>query len=373
MDYTRGYTAAFYADIVDPVTWTDMQRIEIISGTVTRTGTDLRQTAQLTVRDFDPDREHWIRIYMDARQNEDVTHIPLFTGLASTPQDSINGAVRLRPLECYSVLEPLKDIKLQRGWYLPAGTNGARAIKQLMAVTPAPFEAEEASPDLQDFIIAENGESNLTMVDKILKAISWRLYIRGDGTIIAGPEAQEVEAAFGATEADIIEKTLTINHDWFSCPNVVRVTSGSLTAVARDDSPDSPLSTMNRGREVVLQEDEVQLATDEGIAQYAQRRLKEEQDRVEKAQYNRRYWPEINVGSLIKLDYEQIRGLYTITDQTINLTYAAQTSEAVSLKSRESKTQDFIPRPISARVLLPDNKYFIMPDGNYVTVPVDAR
>lgn len=373
MDYTRGYTAAFYADIVDPVSWLDLQRVEIIAGSVSRTDTDLRQTAQLTVRDFDPDRERWIRIYMDARQNENVTHIPLFTGLASNPKDNIDGAVRLRPLECYSVLEPLKDIKLQRGWYLPAGTNGARALRQLMTATPAPFRTEGDSPDLQDFIIAENGESNLTMVDKILKAISWRIRIEGDGTIIAGPEQQEVAATFSATEADIIEKALTIDHDWFSCPNVVRVTSGNLTAVARDDSPDSPLSTVNRGREVILQEDDIQLATDEGIGQYAERRLKEEQNRVEKAQYSRRFWPDVNIGSLVKINYEQIRGLYTVTDQTIGLTYAAQTSESVKLKNRESKAEDFTPKPLQGRILLPGDNYFVMPDGNYVTVPIMAR
>lgn len=373
MDYSRGYTAQFYAVTVDPVSWSDMSRVELISGSISRTNADLRQTAQLSVRDFDPDREHWIRIYMDARQNEDISHIPLFTGLVSSPQDDINGAVKTLPLECYSVLEPLRDIKLDRGWYLPAGTNAAQAIKRLMQATPAPLVIPLSADYLQDFIIAENNESNLTMVDKVLTAMGWTLYIEGDGTVVVGPKPEDVVATFSSNDVDIIEKAVTIKHDWFSCPNVFRASSGDLTAIARDDNPNSPLSTVNRGREVIMAEDGVSLSSNEGIAQYADRRLKEEQNRIEEAQYNRRYWPSVNIGSLIKLDYQQIRGLYTVKEQNISLTYAAQTAETVELKSRESKTSDFTPKPLQARILLPDDNYFIMPDGNYVTVPVAAR
>lgn len=370
MDYTRGYTAQFYATEVDPVSWADIDRIELISGSISRTNTDLRQTAQVTVRDFDPDRERWIRIYMDARQSADVTHIPLFTGLASSPQDNIEGVIVTRPLECYSVLEPLKDIKLERGWYLPAGTNGADAIRRLMQATPAPLRIAESTDYLKDFIIAENNESDLTMIDKILTAMGWTLLIEGDGTVVIGPKAEEVTATFSAVATDIIEKMVTVKHDWFSCPNVFRASSGDLTAVARDDDPDSPLSTVRRGREIIQQEDSVTLGSNEGIAQYTERRLQEEQKRIEEAQYNRRYWPAVNVGSLIKLNYSQIKGLYTVKEQNISLTYAAQTSETVELLNRESKTEAFTPKPQRALILLPDDKYFLMPDNKYVTVPV---
>lgn len=372
IEYRRGYTASFYAVTLDPVTWADLEKIELISGTVNRTDTDLRQTANLTVRHFDTSQEQWIRVYMDARQGENIDHIPIFTGIASSPQDDIDGQITTRPLECYSVLEPLQDIKLQRGWWVARGTNGGAAIRRLLRATKAPSEIADGAPTLQDNIIAENSESNLTMVDKILAAIDWQMTISGDGTIIVGPKQEEATAVFGARDNDVLQKTITIKHDWFSCPNVFRASSGDLTAIARDDDPESPLSTVSRGREIQMTEEDVNLADNEGIAQYTTRRLKEEQHTAEEAQYTRRFYPNVNIGSVVRLSYQQIFGDYTVNEQNIQLTYAGQTTEKVTKTVRKYATA-VTHQDISALIKLPDGYYFKFADGNRVLVPVNIN
>lgn len=330
MIWSSGYTAAFYAAFVDPRTWLDTERFEITGGSVGRTDDALRQNASLTCTDFDEQEERWVRIYMDAEQGGDVSHSALFTGMAISPSREIDGAVTKRDLDCYSVLKPCDDILLQRGWYVPSGKNAAQAIRELLRATPAPVVVEGESPAIKDAIIAEDDETNLTMIDKILKAINWMIQIGGDGTIMLSPVASEPSIELSALDFDVIETTLSIEKDWYNCPNVFRATMNEMSAVARDDDPKSPLSTVNRGREIWAQ-DEADLSDSETLAEYAKRMLKEAQNVAETAKYTRRFLPDLTVGDLVSLDYPQIQGIYRITSQSIDLTFNAKTSEEVKI------------------------------------------
>ena len=327
MDWSSGYTAAFYACFVDPVTWLDIERFEITGGSVSRSEDDLKQSATLTCTDYDEQTERWVRIYMDAEQSGEVTHNALFTGMATSPSRSINGAVTERNLDCFSVLKACDDILLQRGWYVPAGKNAAIAISDLLKVTPAPVVIQGESPLIQDAIIAEDSETNLTMIDKILKAINWCIQINGDGTIVLSPIPDEPEIKL-SPQYDIVETSLDIDRDWFECPNVFRATMNEMSAIARDNDPDSPLSIVNRGREIWAQDD-ADLANNETLAEYAKRMLHEAQQVSETAKYTRRFLPELNVGDIVRLDYPQIVGDYRITAQDIDLTFNGQTGEEV--------------------------------------------
>lgn len=329
MNWESGYTSTFYACYIDPQTWNDTERFEIIEGSVDRTSDSLRQSASLKCTDYDQTTERWVRIYMDAVQSGDVSHTPLFTGIATSPSRDIDGAVEERELECYSVLKACEDILLPRGWYVPAGRNAVLAIKSLLEVTPAPVDGDEtASPLMQDALIAEDDETNLTMIEKILNAINWQMQISGDGTIVLSPVSVDPVAEFSPLALDIVETSLSVERDWFECPNVFRATLNEMSAVARDDDPDSPLSTVNRGREIWAQ-DEADLSDDETLAEYAKRKLKEAQAVAEKAKYSRRFLPYVNVGDVVRLDYPQIQGDYRVTSQGIDLSYNGTTSEEV--------------------------------------------
>ena len=56
MDYSKGYKSAFYAVLIDPASWQETERVELMSGSVNNTATGLRQSASLKVRDFDRSR-----------------------------------------------------------------------------------------------------------------------------------------------------------------------------------------------------------------------------------------------------------------------------------------------------------------------------
>ena len=313
MDWSKGFTYKIYARIVDSASWTDREYINVLDGDIAKTDSDLRESATITVRDYIG--EQWIRVYMDCEQNGDSYHAALFTGLATSPSKEIDGTVQTIKLQCYSVLKPLDDVLLPRGWYAQAYREPSRILDELLAPCFAPVEYGDDLHQLTQHLVAEENESNLTMLNKILRALNLTLRIDGSGKIKIDVSSTEPLATFTPNGYDIIEPQLTYRNDWYSCPNVLMAISEELMAIARDDAEDSPLSTINRGREIWLEDDSVDLADNETLAEYAKRRLREEQMTVESLEYKRRYIPDINVGDIVQLRYPDFAGIYKIMSQ----------------------------------------------------------
>lgn len=341
MDWNKGYSASYYMTYVDPKTWADVSRIEISDGSINRTSDGLRESASITCKQDFTNIETWVRVYMNTDQNGDRSHTALFTGLATSPSLEFNGNIKSNNYECYSVLKPVDDITLLRGWYVAAGASGAEVIRDLLKDTPAPASIpekydSEKSQYIKNYIIAEDGESALSMIDKILSAIDWRLRLSGDGSISIEPTAQESSFHFDPLDFDIIEPSVKVTSDWFSVPNVFCAISDGLYAIARDEDPDSVLSIQNRGREVWATETSCDLSDGESIEAYADRRLKEEQQIMMTASYSRRYVPDIIPGDVVTLSYpkQSMDGLFYIDSQSIDLGYSARTNEEVMTYAR---------------------------------------
>lgn len=332
MQWDKGYTASFYLAEVDPQTWRSAGRIEVISGQVTRSRDALMQSADITCRNYPQALERWVRVYMDIRQETGASaHVALFTGLATSPKTDYDGNLRTNSLTCYSVLKPAADILLPRGWYALAGQDGGKLVADLLGVGPAPVEVEQSAPVLSTTIVAEDGETNLSMAWKILTAMGWRLRIDGNGSILVCPPASEPSVTFG-TSFDAIEPVLTTTIDLFSCPNIFRAIIGDQSAVSMDNNPDSLLSVGNRGRQVWAEEISPVLAGGESLQSYADRRLAELQTVADVAQYSRRYHPDAMPGDLVRLEYPSVGllGDYVVVSQTVTLGYNAQTAETVA-------------------------------------------
>ena len=233
--------------------------------------------------------------------------------------------------EVYSVLCPADKRMLPIGWYAAAGSNGATLIRSLLEVTPAPVVCADNSPVLSQSIIAEKNETRLSMVEKVLEAIGWRMYIEGDGTIHVAPFSAEAVAVYDPIINDSIEPQIKEDNDKFDCPNVYRAISDDVSAIARDDDPESEFSTVSRGMEIWEQDTSCKLNDGESLASYAVRMLKELQKYSVNVSYDRRFNPDVNVSDIVNLNYpaQGVVGLYRVTKQTINLEHNIHTSEEV--------------------------------------------
>lgn len=332
MRWNKGFSAQYYAAFVDPVTWRDTGRFEITGGTVKRSDSGLRCSADVDCMKYDQQTERYIRIWLDTKQAGLANHEAVFTGLATAPERDINGNLEENSLTCYSVLKSAQDVLLPLGYYAPVGVNGGQLVKQLLSETiPAPVTIIGNLPSLSQYIIAEDNENYLSMSEKILAATNGRLRVLGDGSVEIRPMSTEITVRFDPLSNDSIEPQLKAVNDWYGCPNVFRAVMGDTSAVARDDSENSPLSTINRGREVWMEEKDCDLSENETLAEYAQRRLKEEQRHYLAVNYDRRFHPDILPSDLVQLNYPQqrISGNFYVTSQSIQLGYGARTSEEV--------------------------------------------
>lgn len=330
MDWSKGFSAEYEFVIVNKDSWEDERQIDFISGSIDR-GADSDLLESATVSITESIGEEWIRIYLLAHQSGSFSRVPLFTGLTSSPERKLDGNRVSWDAACYSVLKPASDVLLERGFYAPAGSN-AEIVRKLLAVSPCPVEIDGISPTLLSSIVAEDGETNLSMATKIINALGWRIRIAGDGRITLCSMGQESLAAFGNNNDDSIELDITDTYDWYSCPNVYRVIGDETgVAVARDNSQDSMLSTVNRGREIWKEETGVVLSSGETLIEYAARKLKEAQSPSRKLNYNRRYYEDITVGDVVSLNYpvHELVGEYRIISQSIELGTGCRTTEEV--------------------------------------------
>lgn len=364
MDWSKGYSASYYMTRVDPATWRDVERIEITGGSVKRSTSGLMQSADVYCTGWGYNGESYIRLYLDTAQRGQHSHVPLFTGLATSPDKDMKGRLVQNTLTCYSVLKPCDDVVLARGWYASEGMPGGLILKQLLTATPAPVTIADGSPELAGTIVAEDGETNLTMIWRVLDAIGWRLRITGDGAISAEPKPTEPVTVFDPLSADVIETEIKVSEDWYSCPNVLLCICDDVTATARDDSELSPLSTIRRGREVWAVESDCDLGTNESIAGYSARRLRELQQVQKTAEYDRRFVPGVLPGDLVLMHYPEqgLEGVFNVDSQSVELGHAARTAEKLSTFIT---MEDFAEREAEiglARLITDDGEYLISDD-----------
>lgn len=343
VDWSLGYSAKYYLTKVDRSTMRDLSResnsgyrIEIKGGSIKRSLTDLRESASIDCVNYDSTTEQIIRVWLDAKQNGESSHTPLFTGLATCPSNSFDGNRKSNTLECYSMLKIAQDVMLPKGWYAPVGVNSGTLIKSLLGAVGLDVnidEEDEKTPDLKQSIIAEQGETRLSMTDKILAAMgNWRMRLDGYGSIFIEPLPKSEVIAFDSNVNDVIETSITVSYDWYNVPNVLRCSLDDSYAEARDEDINSPLSIQNRGREVWMEETDVQLMDNETLAEYAQRMLKEYQRIATTISYTRRFDPLVYPSDIVRINYpaQDISGWYKVTDQDITLGYNARTSEEVT-------------------------------------------
>lgn len=346
VDWRKGITATYYATIVDPDSWADIGKIDLVSGSIKRETSGLQHSADIDCVNYNLTKEQYIRVWLDAKQGASFSHTALFTGLATSSGFNIEGRTEKQTLQCYSVLKPAQDVLLDPGYYVPIGIDGGKIVQRLLkSCIKAPVEISEKADErrtISSTIVAQSGETVLSMVEIILLAMNWHIQINGHGDIFIGPYSDDPVASFDSINNDVIETSLSIEYDWYNCPNVLRAIVDDQVAIAKDEDESSPFSTVSRGREIWHEETNCVLNDKENLVEYARRRLNELQQVSTVISYDRRFNPDVFPCDVVKINYPiyiesldgttrliNIEGFFMVTSQTINLEYGARTSEEV--------------------------------------------
>lgn len=345
-DWTKSMAQSFEYYIVDPVTWTDSQKIDTaISCTISRDIT----SETLGSASFDIDSflgECYIRVYLATIQNGLSERFPLGTFLVQTPSHDYDSKVLTSSITAYTPLIELKEKYHPIGYTVPKGDN---VMKHACALTKenvrAPVVTTTHDKNLTYDFTAGNTETMLSFNSSLIANAGFHYDLDEMGNIMFAPDqtldSLQPRVVFHDGNSSILYPDVNLSRDFYGIPNVIEVvystSSTTYYSKAVNNDPDSPTSIQNRGRVImsrVTDPDLSGVATQAIIDEYAQQLLKSASSITGTISYSHGYYP-IRVGDCVQLEYRKLKEispqLYPIkarvTSQSISCTTGCPVEE----------------------------------------------
>ena len=316
VDWLSSMQQTYEYYIVDPGTWMDVKKLDCVkSSTITR-DSDLETLGSATFDVTESTGECYIRTYLVTNQNGVIERHPLGTHLVQTPSTSFDGKIQNVSMDAYTPLIELKEKPPQLGYSLLKGTNIMDSGYMLCREnTRAPVVRTKSSETLFDHFVSESSDTWLTFVQDLVANAKYTLDLDELGRVLFAPK-QDIESmrpvwTYDDGNSSILYPSISMEHDMYGIPNVVEVTysKGAHYYHARvsNDDPNSPVSTVNRGREIIHRESNPDLAGDptgDQIKEYAERLLRELSTLEYTISYSHGYCP-VRVGDCVRLNYSR--------------------------------------------------------------------
>lgn len=328
VDWTKSMDQTFEYYEVDPNTWKDKKLLNnIISCSINRDyGAETLGSASIDVTDMVG--ESYIRVYLITIQNGVREKHPLGTFLVQTPSVSFDGKISDVSMDAYTPLLELKENPTPLGYTLLEDENIMEsAYKIVREHCRAPVVKTESDKKLISNFIANTNDKWLSFTTDLIAQANYLFDLDELGRIIFVPQ-QRLDTlqpvwTFDDGNSSILYPELTLRHDLYGIPNVVEVvcSTGTELHYSRivNDDPNSPTSTVRRGREIihrVTDPDISGIPTKEQIDEYA-RNLLESLSSVEyTVSFSHGYCP-VRIGDCVRLNYEKA-GLIDVKARIIN-------------------------------------------------------
>lgn len=351
VDWTKSMQQTFEYYIVDPGTWMDKQRLENVTSSSISRDIDSETLGSATIDVTESPGECYIRIYLIVIQNGNTERFPLGTYLVQTPSTDFNGKRRTISMDSYTPLLELKEKMPPIGYYIPKGTDIMTIACQLLRENMrAPFAAITSGTTLPDDFVANTDDTWLTfLIDLIYKA-KYTFNVDECGKILFAPRQDLASMqpiwTYNDDNSSILYPELTVEQDLYGVPNAVEViysngdnpsdtdTVCTLYAKVKNDDPNSPISTVNRGREILYRDTNPNLTgspTREEIQDYAKRLLKDLSSIEGTISYTHGYCP-VRVGDCVRLSYKR-SGFEDIKARVVSQTIKCEPGCSVSEKA----------------------------------------
>ena len=316
IDWSESMEQTFEYYEVDPVSWKDTKPLNMVKKSKIKLDSTADTLGSATIDINDTLGECYIRIYLIIRQNGAKFKITLGTFLVQTPSSSYDGKNRNVSMDAYTPLLELKENPPPLGFALLKNENIMNQAYLLVRDNcRAPVVETTSDKILQDNFVADPNENWLSYITDLIGQAKYRLYLDENGKILFAPKQKldELQSVWNYNDdnSSILYPEVSMQHDLYGIPNVVEVvcSTGSHEYTARvvNDNPNSPTSTVNRGREILHRDTEPNLPgypTEEQIDEYA-RNLLEELSSVEyQVTYTHGYCP-VRVGDAVRLNYKR--------------------------------------------------------------------
>lgn len=340
-DWTKSMQQTFEFYEVNPATWKDVKRLDnVVSCDINRDiGAETLGSAT-----FDMDGslgECYIRAYLVTIQNGLTEKHPLGTFLIQTPASSFDGKVRKVSMDAYTPLLELKESPPTLGYYIPKGENIMDMAYRLARENSRPPVISAVSDKTLNYnFVADLSDTWLSYLSALVRNAKYRFDLDESGRILFAP-LQDTESlqpvwTYNDDNSSILLPNVSMEHDLYKIPNVVeavytKATDHIYVRIVNDD-PNSPISTVNRGREIVYREvdpDITGTVVESRLKEYAENLLKEMSTLEYSVTYSHAYCP-VKIGDCVRLNYSRA-GINNIkarvTNQSIKCTPGCTVSE----------------------------------------------
>lgn len=342
-DWLSSMQQTFEYYIVDPYTWTDMKRIDNVKTSTISRDTDASTLGSATIDITESVGECYLRIYLIIIQNGVREKYPLGTFLVQTPSFSYDGKVRNVSMDAYTPLLELKENMPPLGYSILKGENIMDyAYRLTREHVRAPVVKAVCAEELFNDFVASTDDTWLTFTTDLIANAKYTFDLDEMGRILFAPKQDTASLqpiwTYDDSNSSILYPDLSLDHDLYGVPNVVEVIYSNggdyyYSKVVNDD-PNSPISTVNRGREIVhrvTDPDVIGDPTRNQIQKYAEQLLRDLSSLEYTIKYSHGYCP-VRVGDCVRLNYKAA-GLTDVKAKVISQTIKCEPGCPVTEKA----------------------------------------
>lgn len=314
IDWTKSMQQTYEFYKVDPSTWKDSELIEYIEGCTIDYDSSNVTLGSASIDCTNVMDEGYVRIYLIASQNGETNKVPLGTFLVQTPSIGFDGKKTNITMDAYTPLIELKGVMPPIGYTimkneLVMNTAFLLCRENMRAPVVKPNNSEDL---FQDFV-ANTDDTWLSFLTDLISNAKYRFALDGNGQVLFEP-IQDMASLrpvweYNDGNSSILYPEIEDERDLYNVPNVVEViystSSRSLYSRIVNSDINSPISTVNRGREVVhrVYNPSLQyLPTQEYLDNYAKQLLRDLSCLEHTITYTHGYCP-VRVGDCVTLNY----------------------------------------------------------------------
>ena len=315
IDWTKSMTQTYEFYKVEPSTWKDIARINNIS-TCTINRDESAETLGSATIDSDSELDEcYVRTYLVVGQNGKTQKIPLGTHMVQTPSTKFDGKRHTYSIDAYTPLIELKEDKPPIGYSILKNTKIMELATTLCEENVrAPVIGIKTTDTLYGDFVANTEDTWLTFISDLVLNAKHKLALDDMGRVMFQPiqDVASLQPVWTYTDdnSSILLPSVTNNRDLYGIPNVVEVVystnTGYLFSRIVNDDPNSPISAVNRGREIIYRDSNPSVSGTPDQAyldNYARQLLRDLSCLEHKVTYSHGYCP-VRIGDCVMLNYK---------------------------------------------------------------------
>ena len=325
---------------VDPGTWKDDKQITIITKSSISRDSEAETLGSATIDATESLGECYIRIYLITIQNGIREKHSLGTFLVQSPSSNFDGKVKSISMDAYTPLLELKENPPPLGYSISKDQNIMdMAYRLTVENLRAPVTKSISDKTLYNDFIANTDDTWLSFIIDLAANANYEIALDELSRILFSPkqDTASLQPVWTYTDdnSSILQPNLDVDHDLYGIPNAVEVIYSNggdyFYAKVVNDDVNSPISTVNRGREILYRDTNPSLGgnpTSEQINEYAEQLLRNLSTLEYKVSYTHGYCP-VRIGDCVRLNYNRA-GLTDIKAKVVSQNISCEAGCQVS-------------------------------------------